>query len=182
MLPPRIQSKKTATTCIFFERGKYCPVCACASAKKQIKSLQCRFQYQPRPPENAHWRSQRFPGCLPASLPGAHTGATAQRLPKGNAGERHEKKILPMRPPCFKHIFPATEIKRQTPCGARAEDARAAPPFLWGIKLTPVPIRRCTVPPRCPASHVFASAPLRPSPPPHPVSPWHTCSHLPLSP
>lgn len=32
----------------------------------------------------------------------------------------------------FKHIFPAAESKRQTPCCARAGDAGAAPPFLWG--------------------------------------------------
>lgn len=73
MLPPRLHSEKTLTSRIFFQQRKYCPVCACASAKRQIKSLQCRFQYRARPPENAHWRSDRFPSCLPSSRSQPHT-------------------------------------------------------------------------------------------------------------
>lgn len=187
MLPPRIQSKKTPTTCIFFERGKYCPVCACASAKRQIKSLQCRFQYQPRPPENAHWRSQRFPGCLPAS----HYQARTQELQhsgylKGTQGERHEKKILPTQPRYFKQIFPATQLKRQTPCGGWDEDARDLPlrccgasnPRSYTEMHSPSPMPRITrvcfsppIPPSPPGPGLYIAhlRPLSPSPPSPPA-------------
>lgn len=72
-----------------------------------------------------------------------------------------------MRPHYFKQIFPATEIKRQTPCGARDEGARKLTLCFRGVSNSRSHSEMHSSS-RCPAPHVFALSP--PSPPGPPQS------------
>lgn len=72
-----------------------------------------------------------------------------------------------MRPDYFKQIFPATEIKRQTPCGARDEGARKLTLCFRGVsnRRSHSEMHSSS---RYPAPHVFSLSP--PSPPGPPQS------------
>ena len=118
----------------------------------------------------------RLPPFL--SLPGAHTGATAQQLPKGNAGRDARKRSSLCGLIILNRYFQPPRSKGRRPAAPGMKMLESCPSVSVGHQ-TPAPTRRCTVPPRCSASHVFASAPLCPL---TPVSTPRTCSHLPLSP
>lgn len=144
-----------------------------------MKPPQCRFQPRPgrqRTPTGGASAS-RLPPFLPF-LTGAHKGATAPQLPKGNAERHASKKTSSL---CelviLNRYFHLPRSKSRRPA-APGMKVPACPSVSVGHQI-PVPMRRCTVPPCCPTSHVFAPhTPLQPLPP---LPPWRTCSCTALS-
>lgn len=150
----------------------------CALACKEADTVTAvPLPHQPRPPENAHWRSQRFPGSLPPflSLLGAHTGATAQWLPKGKAGRNTRKRSSLCGVVISNTQFQLLRSKGGRPANPWLETPESCPSVSVGHP-TPFPREDAQTLPD--AQHHTCLLWL---PPAFPTA-WHTDSHPPLNP